>query len=151
MIWVVLWLRLALSNGPNKVSPASLLKTETNQVSEMLCFLYISIVSDGGQSPQIQWFWLLCIIVTILQIVALLVFQSGSSHYSSVFWLNLNVEIGTRVSSIVIIFPNYSCLFLILISTTKAFSCNFHSCGSPERISAFCYVSGVNFSILARR
>jgi hypothetical protein len=45
--WVVQWLRLALSNGPNRVcvSPCHL-RTETDPVSETLCFLVFRIPDD---------------------------------------------------------------------------------------------------------
>jgi hypothetical protein len=46
------WLRLALSKGPNTVgvSPPHL-RTETDPVSEMLCFLVFRI-PDDGPSPK---------------------------------------------------------------------------------------------------
>jgi hypothetical protein len=50
----VQWLRLALSNGPNRVGVSpSHLRTETNPVPETLCFLVFRI-PDDGQSPRTQ-------------------------------------------------------------------------------------------------
>jgi hypothetical protein len=52
---VVHWLRLALSNGPNRVgvSPPHL-RTETYPVSETLCSLVLFRIPDDGQSPKTQ-------------------------------------------------------------------------------------------------
>jgi hypothetical protein len=46
---------LALSKGPNRVgvSPLPHLRTETDPVSETLCFL-VSRILDNGQSPKPQ-------------------------------------------------------------------------------------------------
>jgi hypothetical protein len=38
---LVHWLRLTASKGPNRMSPSPHLKTETNTISERLCFLVI--------------------------------------------------------------------------------------------------------------
>jgi hypothetical protein len=38
--WVVLWLRLALSEGPNRVGVLPHLRTETDPVSQTLCSLF---------------------------------------------------------------------------------------------------------------
>jgi hypothetical protein len=46
-------LRLALSKGPNTMSPFPQLKTERGTVSETLFFLVIRIPGEG-QSPQIK-------------------------------------------------------------------------------------------------
>jgi hypothetical protein len=55
--WVVHWLRLVLSKGPSRVGfYPSHLRTETDPVSETLCFLAYRI-PDDGQSPETQWSW----------------------------------------------------------------------------------------------
>jgi hypothetical protein len=46
------WLRLALSKGPNRVCVfPSHLRTDTDPVSETLCFLTFRI-PDDGQNPE---------------------------------------------------------------------------------------------------
>jgi hypothetical protein len=49
--------RFALSKGPNGVSPPHV-RTETDPVSETLCFIGFRILDDG-QSPKTQQFWVL--------------------------------------------------------------------------------------------
>jgi hypothetical protein len=52
---VVQWLRLALSKGPNWVGAFSLphLRTETDPIFEMSCFLFSRLLGDG-KSPETQ-------------------------------------------------------------------------------------------------
>jgi hypothetical protein len=52
MTWVVQWLRLVLSKGPNRVGVSSpQLRAETNSVSETL-YVQVIIIQDDGQSPE---------------------------------------------------------------------------------------------------
>jgi hypothetical protein len=48
---VVQWLKLAFSKGPNRVGVSPHVRTETDPVSETLCFLVYRI-PDDGQSPK---------------------------------------------------------------------------------------------------
>jgi hypothetical protein len=58
-IWLI-WLRLALSKGPNWVGVFPHLRTETDPVSETLCFSMLFRKNpDDGQSPKTQY---LCVV-----------------------------------------------------------------------------------------
>jgi hypothetical protein len=55
-------LRLALSKGPNRVGVFPHLRTETDPVSETLCFSLLFRKNPGdGQSPKTQY---LCVLYT---------------------------------------------------------------------------------------
>jgi hypothetical protein len=52
------WFILALSKVPNRVVVSPHLRTETDPVSETLCFLLFRILNDG-HSPETRYFWVL--------------------------------------------------------------------------------------------
>jgi hypothetical protein len=55
---IVQWSRLALSKGPNRVDVSLRQpRTETDPISETLCFLALRL-PDDGYSPKTQWFWI---------------------------------------------------------------------------------------------
>jgi hypothetical protein len=59
---VVQWLRLAVSKGPNRVGVFPHLRTETDAVSETLCFsLLFRKNPDDGQSPKTQYLWMFAV------------------------------------------------------------------------------------------
>jgi hypothetical protein len=71
-IGVVHWLRLALSKGPNtKYVSSPHLRTETDPLSETLCFL-VSRIPDDGQSPKTQQFWVPAFAHSVYMVLLLL-------------------------------------------------------------------------------
>jgi hypothetical protein len=81
-------LRLALSKGPNRVGASpSRLRTETNPVSEMLCFLLFGI-PDDGHSPETQYL-MLCSIIGIIHLLW------TSRMWFFIFNQTLNVNVKT--------------------------------------------------------
>jgi hypothetical protein len=58
-------IEVALSKGPNRVGVFPHLRTETDPVSETLCFsLLFRKNPDNGQSPKTQY---LCVLYTIVR------------------------------------------------------------------------------------